>query len=205
MVSDRLVPLQAQQCMVAGPSGRHVRNTANTLPSIFAHTTSLKHRPIYFAIVGGVETTALAFGPLISGALADSSTWRLAFWFIVPIAATTTLSTLFGMGDLRRSEHASLSRHQRLKRIDRAGFAINVPMTVCLVLALQWGGNVYHWSNWRIVLLIILAGVLLLAFLVIEHRNGPKSMLPLKTIMQRSVSLASLITFCNVGHLCVIA
>lgn len=92
-----------------------------------------------------------------------------------------------------------------LKRIDWTGFAINIPMTLCLVLALAWAGMAYSWSNWRIILLLAIAAVLLAIFLIVEYRAGDGSMVPLKMLRQRSVAFASLITFCNFSHLAVIA
>jgi predicted MFS family arabinose efflux permease len=78
-------------------------------------------------------------------------------------------------------------------------------MTVCLVLALQWAGTVYSWANWRIILLLAMAFVLLAIFVVVEHRAGDNSMVPLKMLRQRTVAFASLITFCNFATLWVLA
>ncbi|PMD45628.1 putative efflux pump antibiotic resistance protein [Hyaloscypha variabilis F] len=172
---------------------------------IVAHTTSLKHRPIYSAIIGGVECIALALGPFISGSIAHYTTWRLSFYIIVPISVSIIVIIFFSIGHIRRHENAHLSSKEGLKRIDWPGFAINVPMTLCLVLGLQWAGTVYAWTNWRIILLLAIAATLLTIFLIVEHRTGDESMVPLRTLRRRSVAFASLITFCNFAHLAVIA
>jgi hypothetical protein len=85
------------------------------------------------------------------------------------------------------------------------GFGISVPMTLTLVLALQWGGTVHAWSNWRIILLLVLAGVFTASFVFWERKVGDNSMIPLKMLKQRSVALASIITFCDFAHLSVVA
>ena len=172
---------------------------------IIAHTTSLKSRPTIFAIAGGVETAALAFGPLISGALAHATGWRVAFWITVPLAATVFILVFFTTDSLRQHENAHLSSREALQRIDWLGFGINVMMTLCLVLGLQWGGTFYPWDNWRVILLLVLAGVLALAFLIVQHRKGDDSMVPLSMLRNRSVAFASLITFCNFAHLALAA
>lgn len=92
-----------------------------------------------------------------------------------------------------------------LKKIDWVGFGINMPMTITLVLALQWGGIIYAWSSWRVILPIVLAGVLIIVFLVWERRLGENSMVPLTMLRQRTVALASIITFCDFAHLSVAA
>jgi hypothetical protein len=78
-------------------------------------------------------------------------------------------------------------------------------MTLCLVLGLQWAGTAYPWANWRIILLLAIAAMLFAIFLILQHRAGDESMVPLKMLRQRSVAFASLITFCNFAHLSVIA
>lgn len=160
---------------------------------------------MYFAITGAVETAALAFGPLISGTVAHYSTWRVSFYVMIPFGVMTMLVFFFAVGDIRRPATESRRSEGRLKRIDWAGFAVNVPMALCLVLALQWGGNLYAWSNWRVILLLVLAGLLLPSFLFLEHRAGDGSLVPLKMLRQRTVACASLITFCNFAHLCLLA
>ncbi|KAJ5619235.1 hypothetical protein N7510_003219 [Penicillium lagena] len=172
---------------------------------ILAHTTSLKHRPIYSSIAGGVECIALAFGPFISGSIAHYSTWRVSFYIIIPISAAIIVMVFFSISHIRRPENAHLSSKDGLKRIDWTGFSINVPMTLCLVLALEWAGTAYSWTNWRIILLLTISAVLLAIFLFVEYRARDNSMVPLKMLRQRSVAFASLITFCNFSHLAVIA
>lgn len=90
---------------------------------------------------------------------------------------------------------------ERLKRVDWAGFATELPMTVCLVLSLQWAGTLYAWSNWRIILLLAITGVLLVVFFAAEYRAGDNSMVSLKMLRQRTVAFASVITFCNFAAL----
>ncbi|KAJ5671166.1 hypothetical protein N7507_000293 [Penicillium longicatenatum] len=171
---------------------------------IVARTTSLKQRPVYSAIMGGAECFALAFGPFISGVITHYSTWRVSFYIIIPIGVLIIAVVFFSLGHIRQSGNAHNSKGS-LKRIDWIGFAINVPMTLCLVLALQWAGITYSWGNWRIILLLVIAALLLAIFLIVEYRAEDDSMVPLKMLRQRSVAFASLITFCNFAHLAVIA
>jgi MFS family permease len=170
-----------------------------------AHTTSLKYRPIFSAITGGVECMALALGPFLSGAIAHYASWRISFYIIIPSSALGIVVVFFSIGHLRKSGNEHLTNRDVLKKIDWIGFGISVPMTLTLVLALQWGGTVHAWSDWRIILLLVLAGVLTAFFIFWERRAKENSMIPLKMLKQRSVALASIITFCNFAHLSVVA
>jgi hypothetical protein len=175
------------------------------LDSMVAHTTSLKYRPIFSAIAGGVECMALALGPFLSGAIAHYASWRISFYIIIPSSALGIVIVFFSIGHLRKADNAHLTNKDVLKKIDWVGFGISMPMTLTLVLALQWGGTVHAWSNWRIILLLVLAGVLTASFIFWERKVGDSSMIPLKMLKQRSVALASIITFCDFAHLSVVA
>ncbi|KAJ5683932.1 uncharacterized protein N7477_000277 [Penicillium maclennaniae] len=155
---------------------------------IVANTTSLKHRPIYTAMSGGMECMALAFGPVISGAVARYSKWRISFYIIIPVGVAVILSGFFFVHDIKRPENASLSNKEKLKRLDVPGFAIFVPWAISVILVLGWAGTEYPWNDWRIILLWIVAG-----------------MFPLKLMCERSVALSSMFTFCNSAALFVTA
>lgn len=175
------------------------------IPSIIANTTSLKRRPIYNAISGCVECIALAFGPLISGSIAHYTIWRVSFYIIIPIGIAVIVTVFFSIGALQRPENAHLSGKEKLQRLDLLGFAINIPMSACLVLALQWAGTAYPWGDWRIILLLGLEGVLFVTFLFVEHRGAETSMIPLKMLRQRTVAISNIITFSNFGALALIS
>lgn len=155
--------------------------------------------------MGAVECAAIAFGPFISGTIAQYSTWRVSFYIIIPVSVAIIALVFFSVEHMRHSDNSHGSGKDKLKRIDWVGFLINIPMTLCFILALQWARTVYPWADWRIILLLALAAVLSAFFLFVEYRAGDNSMVPLKMLRQRSVACASLITFCNFSHLSVLA
>jgi MFS family permease len=148
---------------------------------------------------------ALALGPFISGAIAHYASWRISFYIIIPCSALGIVVVFFSISHLHKSENAHLTNTDILKKIDWVGFGISAPMTVTLVLALQWGGTIYAWASWRIIFLLVLSGVLIAVFLFWERRAREGSMIPLNMLRQRSVALASIITFCDFAHLSVVA
>jgi MFS family permease len=169
---------------------------ADDLNSIVANTTSLKHRPIYQSISGGLECTALAVGPLLSGTISHYSSWRIAFYIIIPVCVANALAVLFFVHDIQRPEKADLSSREKFQQLDSVGFFIFVPMTVCIILGLQWGGIMYDWNNARVIVLLTLAGILALVFLYSQYRAGDNGIFPLRLLCQRSGALGAIFTFC---------
>lgn len=58
---------------------------------------------------------------------------------------------------------------------------------MCLFLALQWGGTKYPWSNGRIIALLVVFGLLLIVFIVLQWLRPKSAMIPGRLIRQRSI------------------
>lgn len=74
-----------------------------------------------------------------------------------------------------------------LGKLDPIGTILFLPAIVCLLLALQWGGNQYAWGNWRIIVLFVVAGVLLLAFGGCQVWQGDDATLPPRVLRNRNI------------------
>ena len=61
-------------------------------------------------------------------------------------------------------------------------------MIICLLLALQWGGSKYPWSNGRIIALLVVFAVLLVVFVVIQFWKGDNATVPPRILKQRTVA-----------------
>ncbi|KAH8806146.1 putative efflux pump antibiotic resistance protein [Xylogone sp. PMI_703] len=171
--------------------------------NIIANTVPLERRPMILGICGGLECAALAFGPLISGTIANYTTWRVSFYILIPLGVAVIITVFFSISHLRHPEKAHLNRKERLEHIDWIGLATELPLTACLVLGLQWARTLYPWANWRIILLLTLTGALLGIFFFAEYKAGDRSLISLKMLRQRTVAFARLTTFCNfaaMGH-----
>lgn len=57
---------------------------------------------------------------------------------------------------------------EKLRRIDFGGNAIFVGSIIAVLLALTWGGPVYSWDNYHIVVPLVLGAAGLVAFTVFE-------------------------------------
>jgi len=85
---------------------------------------------------------------------------------------------------------ASLAR--QIVRLDPAGTIVFLPATICLILALQWGGLEYPWGDGRMIALFVVMGVLYIAFAAIQIWRGDDATIPPRIIKQRSVAFAAL-------------
>ena len=65
------------------------------------------------------------------------------------------------------------------------------------MLALQWGGVTYSWSNARVVVLLVLAGILFIVFVVVQRWKGDNATVPGRIFINRSIIAGSWFAFCN--------
>nr|OQO17923.1 hypothetical protein B0A51_12854 [Rachicladosporium sp. CCFEE 5018] len=162
---------------------------------IVAHTTPLKHRPIFQSLSGGMECIALALGPLASGAIEGISSWRVAFAVIVPVCITNIAAIGLLVEHLPKPKDSTLSGLEKSRTLDIAGFCTFVPGMIALILALQFGGVTLEWSDWRLTALLLVAGLLSLVFFAVQYRAGSSGMFPLAHLRNRTVALGALTQF----------
>lgn len=79
----------------------------------------------------------------------------------------------------------------RLEQFDIYGSIVFLPMIVCLLLCLQWGGSTYAWSSGRIIALFVVFGVLLIAFVAIQFWKKENATIPPRIASQRSVAASA--------------
>lgn len=85
-----------------------------------------------------------------------------------------------------------------MQQFDIPGTIIFIPAIVCLLLALQWGGTTYPWSDGRIIALFVVFGVLIIAFVGIQIWKGDTATVPPK-ILVRSVTAGAWFGLCLGG------
>lgn len=132
----------------------------------------------------------------MGGAFTDNLTWRWCFYINLPIGAVTIFFIAVFLKLGIPSESAGLSWREKIARLDLLGTAVFVPAIICLLLALQWGGNQYEWSNWRMIVLFVIAGLLVIAFLAIQWWKQDNGTVPPRIFFQRSVCAGSWFAAC---------
>ncbi|KAG9660199.1 MFS general substrate transporter, partial [Aureobasidium melanogenum] len=108
----------------------------------------------------------------------DKVSWRWCFYINLPIGALTIVMIAFLLQVPRLDNTEQLSLWQRIKKLDLVGASLLIPATVCLLLALQWGGTTYPWDDSRMIALFVVGGVLTIAFIYTQSKLGSKATLP---------------------------
>ncbi|KAK9317359.1 major facilitator superfamily domain-containing protein [Lipomyces starkeyi] len=156
---------------------------------LIAHTVPLRKRPMYVGLIGAIFGVASIVGPILGGAFTDNVSWRWCFYINLPIGAVSVVILYL---ILHFPAIDSVSIRQQIDQLDPLGTLCFLPAIVSLLLALQWGGATYPWNSGRIIALIVLAGVLLIAFSVIQIWKHDNATVCPRIIKQRSIFLGML-------------
>ena len=163
---------------------------------LIVYMVPLNKRSIYTGSLGGVFAVASVAGPLLGGAFTKYVSWRWCFYINLPVGGIT-VAIVFFILNLPSTARAgsTLTLRQILHRLDPLGNALLLPSIVCLLLALQWGGTTYAWSDRRIIALLVLFGVLFIAFVALQIWKQDTATIPTHIIKQRSIAFATIFSF----------
>ncbi|EMR68952.1 putative aflatoxin efflux pump protein [Eutypa lata UCREL1] len=160
----------------------------------------LRKRPAFQGLFGSVFGIASVLGPLVGGGFTEGVTWRWCFYINLPIGGLVALCLIFLL-HIPKNQQDSATFWQHFTRLDPLGTFFFVPSIVCLLLALQWGGSTYTWNNWRVILLLVLFGALLLAFVAVQLLMPDTASVPARIITRRSIFSGAIFTFCIAGSM----
>jgi Na+/melibiose symporter-like transporter len=97
---------------------------------------------------------------------------------------------------LQNSFPAKMTLREKLREVDFVGPTVFLPVVLCLLLALQWGGVQYSWTSPTVISLFAVAGALMPIWIWIQIRLGEKAAIPMSLLKQRTVLFSSLFAFC---------
>jgi EmrB/QacA subfamily drug resistance transporter len=143
-----------------------------------------KERGIAFGVFGGVIGAAVAIGPVVGGVITSGIGWEWIFFVNVPIGIAAVFLTL---------SQVSESRDPNAKGVDWIGLITFSGSLFLFVFALIQG-NEKGWGSTRILSFLIGAAVLLVVFLIAEHRQA-RPMLDLSLFRRPAFAGASIVAF----------
>ncbi|KFY12101.1 hypothetical protein V492_04096 [Pseudogymnoascus sp. VKM F-4246] len=164
---------------------------------IVANTVHMRQRPLFVGIVTSMYGVASVLGPTLGGMMTDSPrlTWRFCFWVNLPFGAIAVSIVTFVFKPITVVD-TGLSIPQKLVKSGIVGVVILLADMTCLVLALQWGGTVYPWSDSRVWGLLLGFGLLTILFIGLQIRGKEEALIPPRIVAQRSVLICCLYTSC---------
>lgn len=155
---------------------------------IISHSVAIYKRATLFGMLSAVYGVASVAGPLIGGVLVDTPrlTWRFCFWInlrtylppclcwiLTPAAlgAVSIIQIWLTLKNPAPAVKAGLPLKQKLRQLDLPGAFLLVSATICLLLALQWGGIVFAWSDPRVYSCLIGFSLIMIDFFVLQVRD----------------------------------
>jgi MFS family permease len=154
---------------------------------IISKTVPLHQRPSYTSAIGSMYGIASVAGPLMGGAFTDRLTWRWCFYINLPFGGVTAAFIIFFFKAPKRVRARATGWRAQLDQFDLLGTAFFVPAVVCLLLALQWGGSKYPWSNGRVIALSVIFGLSMASFVAIQIWKKENATVPPRIFKNRNV------------------
>jgi EmrB/QacA subfamily drug resistance transporter len=151
--------------------------------TILTESFSAERRAAVVGIYGGIAGVAVAFGPIVGGAIADGLDWHWIFWLNVPFGILAMLATPRFVPE----------SHGPVVPLDVPGTSLSTAALTGLVWALV-RGNDAGWDSAEVTAALAVGVVCLCAFLAWEART-PHPMLPLRLFALRPFAAGNLAAF----------
>ncbi len=139
----------------------------------------------YQGLLSAVWGMSSVFGPTLGGWITDKFSWRWIFYINLPVGILATVALFVAF---------PYFKPEGIKRvIDYAGTVTLLGGLVPLLLALTWVTD-YGWASLRVVALLVVAVVMLVAFVLAEMR-AVEPILPLSLFRDPIISLSTITVF----------
>jgi EmrB/QacA subfamily drug resistance transporter len=139
-----------------------------------------QRRGVFLGAWGGISGLAVAFGPLVGGAVVSGISWHWIFWLNVPLGLVLIPLALLRLDETKGP----------FGKVDLPGLAL----ASAGLFGIVWGlvrGNSVGWGSAEIVGALV-AGALLLAAFVAWELRAENPMLPMRFFRNRTFALANL-------------
>ena len=158
--------------------------------TVIADIVAPRERGRYVVYITTIWATSSIAGPILGGFLSEYVHWSLIFWINLPLAGAAylmTSRTLLKLPQIRR-DHS----------LDYPGALTLVTATVCLMLALTWGGTRYSWSAAPI-LALLAASALFAGLFFWRLASAREPLVPLSVLANPVIRFGTLTIFFVMG------
>ncbi|KAJ9627003.1 hypothetical protein H2203_003463 [Taxawa tesnikishii (nom. ined.)] len=148
-------------------------STIAIVQAIPSEVLPMKYRALAngFAFLGGAVGGLV--GGLGAGAVtnANAGGWRSIFWMQAAFHLATSLGLFFFYWPARRSDYGKMTLKATLWAIDPIGSTLFVGSAALLLLALDWAGGAYAWSDPHVAAPLGVGFALLILFCLYEWKG----------------------------------
>lgn len=134
----------------------------------FSALVSVQARSMYITGIPFVWGIGSILGPIVGGALSESSaSWRWAFYLNLIIGAATAPIYIIYLPTVRPD--TELSVRARLASLDYVGFVLSAAAWVAFGLVLVSAGSLWPWRDGRTIATFVVFGVLVAAYALQQY------------------------------------
>jgi DHA2 family multidrug resistance protein len=128
----------------------------------------------------GIGVVMGAFiGPMVGGVMAETYTWRYAFYILVPIAIGASTAVLFALPRMRR---------QVKVKLEWTGFILIALAIACLQLALSRGQRL-DWFESTEIMIEVFVAILAFYMFIVHSLTHEKPFLNLRLLLNRNYAI----------------
>lgn len=160
---------------------------------ITADMSTLRERGKFISYTSIAYAVGCAIGTPVGAAFAEYSTWRWCFYINIPICVIAFAGIYFFL----HLELETASFKERFWRIDWLGMFVFVGSTVSLLLGLTGGGVLSPWRSASTIVALVIGGLGLCAFVLIEGFVSSRPMMPLGIFRDHNAKIGFFNSFCH--------
>ncbi|WP_334074712.1 MULTISPECIES: MDR family MFS transporter [Paenibacillus] len=153
--------------------------------TIIGDIYSMEERAKVQGWISSVWGISSLVGPLLGGYFVDSLNWRWVFGFNVPFGLVSVIFII---------KYLKEQREPRKVKIDYAGALTFTVGVTALLFSLATGGQQFAWNSPLLIGLLVVAGISLILFFIIEKR-AEEPLVPLKLFRIRDIAYSNVASF----------
>lgn len=158
-----------------------------------ADIVSIRERGIYLSFIGMTWALASSIGPVLGGVFTDMAFWgwRMCFIINLPFGAIAITGIVINL----HLHSPKLGILEGLARIDWLGTWTVLAASVLFLVGLEFGGVQHPWDSPMVLCLIIIGGLLFVAFALIEWKFAKEPIVPARLFRTRTAICSYLLAF----------